>query len=419
MRDEKRLIFLLTGIVTTIFSLTAALAWSLQWSMLSITTLLFCLTYPLLWLAWRIYDFWCQSIRQLTSYTQMLKEGEHNIRFTSQHPRSLLSTLQKEIAQLAQTNEKNVDQSIDSILIDIFDTWSLPICLFDENLKLLYRNQSMNEKLKQPMLLGQNAKSLGFTFDQYKLKNSAFTDSWQCQSIHFNHLNKSYYFFAAINSSVLINQKQNITKQNLIRVLSHELRNSLTPLSSMTDTLLANDKLDEAQTRHALTRINLRSKRLLGFISEYNQLAQLPKPHATWHEFKDIVDDAKLTISKEIANVNYLGAKQCYGDAAQIAQVLINLMKNACEANSPNFTEIDISLYIENKQQYIECKDNGPGFANLDNVLTPFYTTKPNGSGIGLSLCAEIVNNHYGRIEVSNLSVGGAKIVISWPIDSQ
>ncbi len=393
--------------------------WSLQWSLLAIATLLFVIAYPLIWLAWKIYSYWCQSLRQLTSYTQMLKEGETNIRFKSHPKKSLLRDLQKEITLLSQANKVQADQSINSTLLSSIEMWALPICLFDQQQQLVYRNQAMNEQLQQPMLLGEQAKALGFTFVQDNYSHSCFTDNWQCHSMHFNHQNKTYYLFAAINSTALIKQKQSITQKNLIRVLSHELRNSLTPMWSMTETLLSNDGLDEATTKQVLQRINQRSQRLLAFISEYNQLAQLPKPDPKWHEFKSIVDDATLAIAEKNAEVSCIGARQCYGDAIQIAQILINLMKNSCEANADHFTCIDISLYIENKQQYLEFTDNGPGFANLENVLTPFYTTKPHGSGIGLSLCAEIVHNHSGKIEIINLASGGAKVTISWPIDNK
>lgn len=419
MRDEKRLLLLLVTVVGIIFLLTTALVWSLQWSKLAIITLLFCISYPLIWFAWQTYNFWCQSLQQITSYTQMLRNGENNVRFTSQHPKSLLCDLQKEITLLAQTNKIQAEYSINSVLKDILDTWTLPICLFDNQQKLLYRNQAMNEQLQQPMILGNDAKSLGFTFEQDMISNASFTENWQCQTVHLTHQSKSYYFFAAINSTALLNQKQSITQQNLIRVLSHELRNSLTPMSSMTETLLSKETLEELKTRQVLTRINQRSKKLLDFISEYNQLAQLPKPQPKWHDFQDIIDDATTIISEKNANVHFIGARQCYGDATQIAQVLINLIKNSYEANTDQFTEINISLYIENKQQYLEFSDNGPGFANLNNVLTPFYTTKRNGSGIGLSLCAEIVHNHHGKIEVNNMTSGGAKVTISWPINQK
>jgi len=108
-----------------------------------------------------------------------------------------------------------------------------------------------------------------------------------------------------------------------------------------------------------------------------------------------------------------------------MAQILINIFKNAQEACDEAPCKIDVSLYYrqENSQGYqqtkqvIKINDNGPGFANLDNALTPFYTTKSHGSGIGLSLCAEITRNHGGEFILTNTDIG-AKITMSWPVDN-
>ena len=98
-------------------------------------------------------------------------------------------------------------------------------------------------------------------------------------------------------------------------------------------------------------------------------------------------------------------------------------MKNAQEANENPQTQIVIKAYYKQEQQIIEIEDNGPGFANFNNVLTPFYTTKPGGSGIGLSLCAEIIKNHFGQLRVENRenksAIAGASILMSWPIASK
>ncbi len=117
----------------------------------------------------------------------------------------------------------------------------------------------------------------------------------------------------------------------------------------------------------------------------------------------------------EHCQVQFQGNNQCYGDANQVAQVLINILKNAQEACTEPNCQVSITLYSVKNEQVIEIIDNGPSFANLANVLTPFYTIKTHGSGIGLSLCAEIIRNHQGQLSVSNVSDGGAKISMAWP----
>jgi signal transduction histidine kinase len=422
VNNEKWLVTALTCIVLTILSLVTALTLSLGWSLLAIATLLFTLSYPLIWLAWHGYQFWCQTIMQLTTFTQVLKEGEQNLLFKKQHPSNLLASLQKEITALAQVNltTSRQHQSLDNLLSHILDAWSVPVCLFDENLQLTYRNSAMNEQIQQPMLLGSLAGDLGFNNNNGQLTHPKFDQQWQCQSIQYLQENQDHWLFSAINISQLLNKNSSVTQQNLIRVLAHELRNSLTPMASMTDTLLSSDVLNEQQTRLVLSRIHKRSNRLLSFIGEYSKLTQLPSPKLSWFNLTEVIDEAKLLVNEQICSIEFKGNQQCFGDIEQIAQVVINLVKNAQEANSTGETQIVIKAYYQQDYQLIEIEDNGPGFANLDNVLTPFYTTKSEGSGIGLSLCAEIIKNHHGQLTVenrqNNSAVVGAKILMNWPI---
>ncbi len=423
MNHEKALIITLSSLVLLILSLVGALTLSISWSLLSVTTLLFVLAYPLIWLAWRCYSFWCQAIMQLTTFTQILKEGEQNLRFRHQHPDNLLLGLQKEITGLAQINLATAQQhqSLDNLLSHILDAWSVPVCLFDENLQLSYRNTAMNEQIQQPMLLGSFANDLGFKLQNGQLTHPKFDQEWQCQSIQYLQENQQHWLFSAINISQLLNKNSSVTQQNLIRVLGHELRNSLTPMASMTDTLLSADELNEQQTRLVLTRIHKRSNRLLSFISEYSKLTQLPLPKLEWFDLMEIIDEAKLLVIEQLCVIEFQGNQKCFGDAEQIAQVIINLVKNAQEANENTQTKIMIKAYYKQGQQIIEIEDNGPGFSNFNNVLTPFYTTKSGGSGIGLSLCSEIIKNHFGQLRVDNIhhleKIIGAKVSMQWPLN--
>ncbi|ALO35945.1 hypothetical protein CMT41_15345 [Colwellia sp. MT41] len=277
LSHEQWLSFALTATLMLIFALVTALTNSLGWSILASATLLFFLAYPLIWLAWRCYHFWCQAIMQLTTYTQVIREGETNLRFKAQHPDNLLAELQQEISKLAIDKLKKAqqNQTIDHLLSHILDSWPIPVCLFDENNQLTYRNIAMKDKIQQPMLIGTSAADLGFVMDNDNLSHSQFNQQWQCQSISYLYQQKKCHIFSALDISQPLHQQQSITQQNLIRVLAHELRNSLTPMASMADTLLCNDSFNEAQVRMVLGRIKTRSERLLSFIEQYSQLSQL------------------------------------------------------------------------------------------------------------------------------------------------
>lgn len=416
MSHEKWLISGLTSIIIIITSLVSALTYSLNWSVLAISTLILLLMYPLIFSANKYYQFWCQSIMQLTTYTQVLKEGQHNLKYKKQNKNNLLLELQQEIETLAKTNLKTNIQNdtVESLLSHILDSWPVPVCVFDQSFSLIYRNSAMNEQIQQPMLNGTSASSLGFKFEHGQFSHYRFDKKWQSQSINYLNQSQKHWLFSAIDVSQLLNENQTATQKNLVRVLSHELRNSLTPMASMADTLLCSERLNETQTRMVLDRIKNRSEKLLAFIGQYSQLAQLPAPQCTWFQFIDILDEAKSMIRAPL-NVHYKGAALCYGDENQVSQILINLLKNAQESCSKYMCEVSITLYNQQQNQVIEITDNGPGFANLDNILIPFYTTKLTGSGIGLSLCDSITCNHQGQLKVSNIVPHGAMISMTWP----
>jgi len=427
LSHERWLVLGLTITTAIILGLTAALTQNMGWSILATATLIFFLSYPLIWFAWRCYHFWRQAIMQLTTYTQVIREGETNLRFKVQHQDNLLAGLQKEISALALGNEEKElqSQTLENVLSHILDSWPIPVCLFDENNLLSYRNIAMKENIQHPMLVGTSAHDLGFIIEEGNLSHSQFNQQWQCQSVSYIFQQKRCHIFSALDISQPLHQQQSTTQQNLIRVLAHELRNSLTPMASMADTLLCNDNFNEDQVRMVLSRIKQRSERLLSFINQYSQLSHLPSPKSTWFDFKEVLDEAKAMITAP-CTINLQGNAECFADIQQMAQILINVFKNAQEACDKKHCEIDIRLYYpqENSQgakqtkQVIEITDNGPGFANLDNALTPFYTTKNHGSGIGLSLCAEITRNHGGELSVENTETG-ARIMMMWPVDNR
>jgi nitrogen fixation/metabolism regulation signal transduction histidine kinase len=393
-----------------ILALSAALTQSLGWSKLATATLIFFLAYPLIWLASSCYHFWRQAIMQLTTYTQIIREGETNLRFKVQHQDNLLAGLQKEISALALGNEKKEqqNQTLENVLSHILDSWPIPVCLFDENNHLSYRNIAMKEKMQQPMLIGTSAEDLGFVLENDNLSHSQFNQQWQCQSVSYIFQQKRCHIFSALDISQPLHQQQSITQQNLIRVLAHELRNSLTPMASMADTLLCNDSFNEEQVRMVLSRIKQRSERLLSFIEQYSQLSHLPTPKSIWFDFNDLMDEAKAMIT-EPCTIQFQGHAQCFADEQQMVQILINIFKNAQEACDKEHCEIDVCTFHQQGKQVIEITDNGPGFSNLENALTPFYTTKSHGSGIGLSLCAEITRNHGGEFTLENTDNGASK----------
>ncbi len=244
----------------------------------------------------------------------------------------------------------------------------------------------------------------------------------------FKLQNKTYKLvsFQDIKSELEANEIE--SWQKLIRVLTHEIKNSVIPISTLSDVILHMikdeegkpdlDKLDSEAIEDlvgGIETIEARSKGLANFVKTYDQLTKVPKPtfeqvniHDKLHQieqlFKPQLSEAKIDwkVSSSKESVFRI-------DSALIDQVLINLVKNAIEVlKQQSKPSIELRVIDFKDQKEIWIKDNGPGIPNeiLENIFVPFFTTKESGSGIGLSLSKQIMRLHGGTITVVSTSVG-------------
>ena len=200
--------------------------------------------------------------------------------------------------------------------------------------------------------------------------------------------------------------------KRVVRVISHEVNNSLAPISSlMHSARLLSTKLGQADKyQRMFDTIDERTSHLRSFLEGYAALARLPRPQLRETDFGPLL----AHVAALYPEVRFPAVPERPGwfDAAQIEQVLINLIKNARESGSPP-GEIELRVATgSDGASDIEVLDRGPGFSleALQNSLVPLYTTKPAGSGMGLALSREIVEAHRGSLDVSNRKDGGAWI---------
>jgi two-component system nitrogen regulation sensor histidine kinase NtrY len=205
-----------------------------------------------------------------------------------------------------------------------------------------------------------------------------------------------------------INSQEVATWKKVIRVIAHELNNSLAPISSLAHSgqILARAPPDPEQLSRVFATIEDRARHLAGFIEGYAQFAKLP---VTW---KVLLERLRAVVAFKL--VSPPPARAASFDTAQIEQALINLLKNARESGSAA-DDIELVVALAAQGFTIEVRDRGPGFtsAALENALVPFYSTKETGTGLGLTLCREIVEAHGGRLRIANRDGGGA-IVTLW-----
>ncbi|MFC2121052.1 PAS domain-containing sensor histidine kinase [Bacteroidota bacterium] len=226
--------------------------------------------------------------------------------------------------------------------------------------------------------------------------------------------------------------------QKLIRVLTHEIMNSVTPISSLSAAineiilkesgdikdLNTIDPEDISDLTNSMRTIETRSKGLLKFISSYKSLTRLPKPEFEEIIVAKLIDNILLLHKKDIENnnikicIDFIDSRLTINaDRKMIEQVLINLLKNAIEIlYGKNDGQINVLAHSFNDNTNIEISDNGPGIDEdrLEKIFIPFFTTKQNGSGIGLSLSRQIMRLHGGSISVNSEPGKGSSFILKF-----
>jgi two-component system nitrogen regulation sensor histidine kinase NtrY len=210
-----------------------------------------------------------------------------------------------------------------------------------------------------------------------------------------------------------LNAQEVATWKKVIRVIAHELNNSLAPISSLAHSgrLLAAQP-DRTQLDRVFSTIEDRAAHLHAFIDGYARFAKLPQPRRTAVEWAPFL--TRLRHTAEFQLRGHVPASEAWFDAVQMEQVLINLLKNAHESGSP---AADVALEVEPRGAGVELRvlDRGTGMTEtvLQQALLPFYSTKPGGTGLGLTLSREIAEAHGGRLTVAPRD-GGGTIVSLW-----
>ena len=228
--------------------------------------------------------------------------------------------------------------------------------------------------------------------------------------------------------SALMQRQEMEAWQQLIRVLTHEIMNSLTPIISISETMgaapfaehyseTASPSWGRLEGAEAFAVINRRCHALLDFVENYRQLTRIKAPERTTFPVSELFAHLKALFPKLSIPLGN-GESLLSADRSQLEQVLINLIKNAYESGA---TEVELSMQPLPSLQggagggsLIRVKDNGSGMSPdvVDHAFIPFFTTKPNGTGIGLSLCRQIILKHGGSIRVESEEGRGTTFII-------
>lgn len=282
--------------------------------------------------------------------------------------------------------------------------------------------QTVKDDLPETLLkMKAGDKALIKIFTEDELKQLSF------YATEFRMRGQEFILVAFYDIHAELEQKEIESWQKLIRVLTHEIMNSITPISSLASTV--NDILiDDSSEKHSLNKlddddlenienalqtIRRRSEGLLNFVDIYRNLTRIPQPNFRYFPIMDAFDRAEQLLRQRIDNLNIKCECKVYPDDLKLTadpdlidQVIINLILNAIDAvKATENPEVTLVAYNnQNNRTVIEVADNGTGIKPdiIDKIFMPFFTSKKEGSGIGLSLSRQIMHLHKGSISVKS-----------------
>ncbi len=298
----------------------------------------------------------------------------------------------------------------ESFLFEFIKDLSFPILVLDHHQQIYATNHTFNTLFKLPEsdLYGKKIKSLGIQYHDNKwqqVSNSNLNHRYEINHHILKRSGRNYQLLMLFSVEQQLRDNEKQVWQRLIRVLNHEVRNSLTPIYSMTQSLqemkMSGPLNSEQQNveKNILEVIEKRSLQLLDFVENYSAFSKLAPAKLELTSSEDI-NKRIQAIFPDLIIANHTPYKLNL-DPGQLEQALINVIKNAIEA-SKSTSKVTLNWSLNNQQITLEIIDNGPGIANPDNLFVPFYTTKEKGTGIGLILSREFIRNQGGELTLTN-----------------
>ncbi|QBB69102.1 histidine kinase [Pseudolysobacter antarcticus] len=355
----------------------------------------------------------------LSNLLEALREGDYSLRGSRARRGDAIGEVVLEINALAQTlrEQRLAVEEKSALLAKVIATLDIAVLAFDADGHIKLANPAAERLLAANAneLAAQTALSLGLQdclaiTDVRVLERSFASGSgrWEVRHARFRENSRSHDLLVISDLSRALREEERLAWQRLLRVLGHELNNSLAPIRSMAGTLskltdrepLPDDWREDVQG--GLRVIGARAEALARFMARYTQLARLPPPSPRAIEFGALAHRAALLEQRVVVSIDAGPALQLDVDPDQIEQALINLIKNAADAALDGGARVSLRWRRNDAELHIEVIDDGPGLPPSENLFVPFFTTKPDGSGIGLVLARQIIEAHGGTLTLEN-----------------
>lgn len=397
------------------------------------TLLIFCLLIYLALISASLIEGMTRPLQTLSNVVSSLREGDYSFRARGAASLDPLGELASEINALADLLQKQRVRSLEAtaLLARILEVMHAPLFAFDREYTLQLVNNAGAQLLGRPLArcFGHSAPELGLAHlvvaaDQSIHSFGAKPTRWLLRKAVFRQDGVPHTLLLLADVSQPLQEEEQIAWKRLIRVLGHELSNSLAPIKSIAGSLLAraeNITGDEATVRdfrRGLGVVESRADSLHRFVQSYRLLAQLPPPHLKSIHVGPLLERVALLEQRVPVQLDPGPPVMLNADPDQLEQMFINLLANAVDASLANGSKpVRIDWRLAESGVLVGIEDAGLGIANTENLFVPFYTTKPTGSGVGLALAQQIARAHGGEIRLFNREDGpGARATIRLPV---
>lgn len=372
--------------------------------------------------SYRIHQKSAYQFRSLSNLLEAMIQGDYSLRARSDESNSALDELVVSINGLAQRLSSQRTESVESqlLLSTVIEHIDVAIVALNEANNIRFLNPAAKNLLQlgqedsNATLLEQLSVVQSFSSGHHQVVELSLGRQQGRFNVHVEEFRESglqHKLLFITDVRTLLRSEERKAWQSLVRVISHEINNSLSPIASISQTLkrlLSQKENNVSENKkdliEGLTIITERANSLSQFVDSYKQLAKLPEPNKQTTSILELLEKIKLLFKNQKIIIDPKADIQLFIDPVQFEQVFINIFKNAIESMSQVNTQGVVNVKWNAKGSFFKLNiyDEGCGIGNLDNIFVPFYSTKKHGSGIGLVLCRQIIEAHGGSLVITN-----------------